>query len=211
MRIAIIVFMLLTFVFTPGVFADEKQYITLPNNTQLDITNLTDEQVNEAIKIARRSITPPEEIKTVVDTVKDLDPNKLNAWRELLTGTIKDICNDLNIAVNDFVKTPVGLGIAALITYKVAGKDLLDNALDIIIMVPFWSFVTGVCLFFGWYFFSMKTIYKTTYDKDTGKLIEKTPERVHRYNTKGSTRESVGWISLIIWIIVTLITLIIIL
>ena len=192
MRITIIMFMLLTLVFSAATstFAGDQQVITLPNGSTLDITNLSDEEVKKAISLARKSITPPEEIVSVVDKVKDMDPNKLDAWRKLLTGTIKDICNDLNIAVNDFVKTPVGLGIAALITYKVAGKDLLENALDIIIMVPFWCFVTGVSLFFGWYFFSMKTVYIIEYDKDTGKVVKKIPDRTHRYAGTGRFENS---------------------
>jgi hypothetical protein len=78
-------------------------------------------------------------------------------------------------------------------------------------MVPFWIFITGTCLFFLWYFFSMKTIYTYQYDKETGKLIKKIPERIYRYNGKKSDRETVFITCLIIWLLVTLFSLIIIL
>ena len=156
--------------------------ITLPNGQTLNVENLTDEEILQAVKVAKKSMgidNVEEKAKSAMDFVAGVDPNELDAWRKLITGTIKDVCNDLSITVNEFVKTPVGFGIAALIVYRVAGEDLLDDAIDFVIMIPLWGLVSIIILFFAWYFYSMKTVYDIKYDKDTGRFYNKnTPKHV---------------------------------
>lgn len=188
--------------------------ITLPNNTQLDISNLTDQEVADAIKLARKSIAEPSQ--QVVEIVKGIDPSSLDEWRKLITGTIKDVCNDLNVTVNEFVKTPVGMGVAALIVYKVAGKDLLENALDIVIMIPLWMFVTGFFMFLSWYLFSYKVVYQDIGYDDKGKKYKRDPKRLTRYDWSShqkpeDSKWGVFWIMLVIEVILTIITLLIVL
>jgi len=194
--------------FTFNSYADS---ITLPNNQTLDTSNLSDQDILNAIRLARKSSGNT----SVSDVVNGMDPNKIDDWRKLITGTIKDVCNDLSITVNEFVKTPVGLGIAALIVYKVAGKDLLDNALDIVIMIPLWFIFTGLVLFFGWYFFSNITVYDVSYN-DTGKKIKSGGKRIPRYawieNAKKETnREPMAIFLIVFEIMFTILALMIVL
>jgi hypothetical protein len=186
-------------------------HIYLPNGQTLDVRNLTEQEVQKALEVAAKSVNI-EKSKEILESVKGINPKDLDEWRKVVTGTIKDVCNDLSITVNDFIKTPVGMWIAALITYKVMGKDLLENALDIIIMVPLWFMVSFTCAYLGWYFFSMKTIYHIKYDKDTGKRIEKTPERVERYSWESdSNREGLAWVLGIVFALITVVSLLLIL
>jgi len=129
----------------------------------------------------------------------------LNEWRKLITGTIKDVCTDLNITVNEFVKTPVGMGIAGLIIYKMAGKDFLLKSIDIILIIPIWLFIIGITIMVSWYMLSYKTVYKI---KDENIKI---PIRVERYkwNSKDA-RCLFGCIMVVVDIITTIITMAII-
>ena len=163
--------------------------ITLPNGQELNIDKLTESEVTQAIRTAQKSLEGKKSAESVMQMVKGVDPTELEGWAKLITGTIKTVCNDLSITVNDFVKTPVGIGIAALIVYRVVGADLLDNALDLIIMVPLWFIMTGIILFLGWYFFSAKTIYEKIYYDDKGKKVKEEPKRVPRYPWKTSNND----------------------
>lgn len=183
-----------------------EQWVTLPNGQKINVENLTTQEIYDAIKIGQKSV--PKE--SVGDFVKGINPNDLDSWRQLITGTIKDVCNDLSITVNEFVKTPVGLGIAALIVYKVAGKDILENALDIIILIPFWFIMTGVILYLGWYFYHCKTIYEYK-DIGEGKIEKTNPQRVTAYTWDGEDRSSLAFTLIGAEIVVTFITLIMVL
>jgi len=155
--------------------------ITLPNGQELNIDKLSDFEITQAIKTAQKSIEGKKSANSVMNMVKGVDPTELEVWAKLITGTIKPICNNLSITVNDFVKTPVGIGVAVLIAYRVMGADLLENALDIIIMVPLWFLMTGIILFLGWYFFSSKTVYEKISYNEKGKKIKEGGKRVLRY------------------------------
>lgn len=215
MRIIVVFLVLFSFLLCGNAYAAEKQTITLPNGNVMDITNLSDQDVQNAIKLARKSIEEPSATQ-VVEIVKGIDPNSLDQWRQLITGTIKDVCNDLSITVNEFVKTPVGMGIAALILYRVAGKDLLENALDIMIMVPLWMFVTGFFIFLSWYLYSSKIVYDKIYYDEKGKKVKEGLKRMTRYDWDShkkpeDSKWGIFWVMIVIEVILTILTLLIVL
>lgn len=212
MRIFIVVLALFSILLCTNSYAEE--IITLPNGNTLDITNLSDTEIQQAIKVARKSMQPASQ--EVIEIVKGIDPNSLDQWRQLITGTIKDVCNDLSITVNEFVKTPVGMGIAALILYRVAGKDLLENALDIMIMVPLWMFVTGFFIFLSWYLYSSKIVYDKIYYDDKGKKVKEGLKRMTRYDWDShkkpeDSKWGIFWVMIVIEVILTILTLLIVL
>ena len=162
-------------------------YIYLPNGQTLDVRNLTDEEIQKAVMLATKAMDIPKTDK-VIDVVKGINPDELDQWRKVVTGTVKDICNDLSITVNDFVKTPVGFGIGLIVFYKYMGKDLFENALDILIVVPLWFILTGMILYIGWYFYHCKTVYEY---KTVGDKTEKVnPKRVTAYAWEEKTDKS---------------------
>ena len=186
--------------------------ITLPNGQTLNIDNLNDTEIAQAISTARKSMQAEEAAGTVMDIVKGVNPTELEAWGKLISGTIKTICDDLSITVNDFVKTPVGMGIAASVVYKIAGKDFLDAAWDVVIVVPLWFLLMGIYLFLGWYFFANKTFYKEISYNEKGKKIKKDGYRSTRYNWESSSRkESMAYFLIIASIITTVVSLLIVL
>jgi len=188
--------------------ADGKT-MTLPNGQELNVENLTDNEILDAIKIAKKSM--PQQKTTVVEIVEGINPSDLNEWRQVITGTIKDVCNDLNIAVNDFVKTPVGFGVAALIVYKVAGKDMLETAFDVVFAIPLWFTITFINLCLLLYFFKPVTVYGKITETPDKKIIRELPERSTRYPFKSNdSRNTLGAFIMLSEILMTVICMIII-
>jgi hypothetical protein len=186
-----------------------QQMMTLPNGQELDVSNLNNQEILDAIKIAKKSI--PASQSTVAEMVKGVKLSDLNEWRMLITGTIKDVCNDLSITVNEFVKTPVGLGIAALIIYKVAGKDIMANAFDVIFAIPLWVTFTFINCILILYFFKPVTVYTKITETADKKIIKEGPERSTRYPFKSSdARNCLGGYIMISQILITIICMIIV-
>lgn len=168
----------------------KAQTMTLPNGQELDVSNLNNQEILDAIKIARKAMP---DNQSVSEMVKGVKPSDLNEWRQLITGTIKDVCNDLSITVNDFVKTPVGLGIAALIVYKVAGKEIMENTFDVIFAIPLWLTITFINLLLLLYFFKPVTVYGKITETSDKKIIRENPERSTRYPFKSNdARNTLG-------------------
>ena len=187
-KIFLIIFMCVM-CFSMNVYAE---ILVLPDGQKLNIDNLNNTEILQAIATAKKSMKGKAAAKSVFNVVKGVDPTDLEVWSKLISGTIKTVCEDLSITVNEFVKTPVGIGVAALIAYRVAGDELISEALDIIIMIPLWFILTGFNLFLGWYFFSAKTVYrKISYD-EKGKEIKEDAYQVNRYpwNTPPPSRSN---------------------
>lgn len=191
------------------IYVSDSFAVTLKLNdgTEISLDGLNDTEKANMIKYVEKmnkeSTSALEETATQVVFNAAKDPEKLNQWRKLITQTLKDVCNDLNISVNEFVKTPVGLGVAALIFYKVAGKGLLETTFEIFLILPFWVLVMIIVGVATKYFLGMKTEYIQVTAKpssltnkvgevskekiretlnDNEKLDMKIPTRVPRYN-----------------------------
>jgi len=87
-----------------------------------DLTNLSDQSkkdfVNKKMKEWENANT------TTTNIIKNIDIDKAEEWAKLISGTIKTICKDLSIEVNDFIKTDVGKITLFVIIYKVMGEDI---------------------------------------------------------------------------------------
>lgn len=149
--------------------------IKLGNGAEVPVDNLSDTDKSDLIRISKKIAT-----KDVSDIdLKNVKPNDIREWTSLISGTIREMCQDLNVAVNDFIKTPAGLGISALIIYKVAGKDII-NRLYHMLIVPYWLISTAIILFLAWYFYRPVTIYAKIVQEDK-KIIKSEPYRTTRY------------------------------
>lgn len=181
-----VVLLLAIFLVVPALAHAVK--VKLPNGQDITIDGMPEHERNALLKHLSK------EEKSSPITIPN-SPAELKEWSQLITGTIKDIASDLNVAVNDFVKTPAGLGISALIIYKVAGKDMLQRAWSFFI-VPFWFIITtllGVALF---YFFKPITFYqkKKVITEKNGKDVVKysDPKRTTRYPFASDEARGVG-------------------
>ena len=143
--------------------------LTLPDGSTVPLDGLGTEEIRKMAEMAEKVVRAKtrETTSTVATDMMD-NPEKLDVWRKLITGTIKDICTDLNVTVNDFIKTPVGTITAALIIYKVAGKELLERIFRVVFITSFWSIMMGILFYLRKKYFSVITIYekkKEIYDE----------------------------------------------
>ncbi len=159
--------------------------VQLHDGTTINLEGLSDAEISTMIqyidkinKTAQGSAT-----QTAADAFLESasDPAKLGEWRELITGTIRDIAEDLNVTVNEFVKTPVGLGTAGLIFYKVAGKDMIEAIVDIILVIPFWMTIMVIILYTTRHFLGHVTEHIEVKSNTTFIHDEKVRDEVEKY------------------------------
>jgi len=202
--------------------------IKLSDGTEIDLEGLTDTEKSNMIKYVEKMNKKAAEsvgstaTEIIMESAKD--PVKLNEWRKLITGTIKDVADDLSMTVNEFVKTPVGAGVAGLIFYKVAGKDMFSKFFSVVLAIPLWMMVMAIV---GWTtrcFLGHKTEYievtstpNYLTDADVKEAVKdqidknkevdlKIPLRVCRYKwTSGDARNIFGVFMIVIPLAMTLV------
>lgn len=81
-----------------------------------------------------------------MDMLNPANADALEKYGQVVAKTIKEVCNTLNVEVNEFIKTPVGMIVGGLIFYKVAGEDLMEWGYDffskwfgLMIGIPIWA------------------------------------------------------------------------
>lgn len=192
---------------------------TLPNGTQVPLDGLSEYERGELVKNlskvaeaqVKKSEIAEESVKVMADVISD--PNKLEAWRKMLTGTIRDICDDLNVSVNEFVKTPVGAGVAALIIYKVAGKEILSEVVDVILIIPFWFIMMGTLFYLQRRYLGTSLVYERVWTPSEGKAkeIKEDPKRIINYPwASKDARVTFACVLYGTMLVITLITLLIV-
>jgi len=165
------------------------------NNSSVNIDNLSPQEKTLFFELQKKASLNQQsdaaaQIAKGIQDLKGIDVKSLTDWRIFITDTIKDICRDLNVSVNDFIKTPAGAGIAGLIIYKVAGKDILfsvvSKVFDIIFIIPFWIIMITLILYFWRKYFTPTLVYEKIIEEknDAGKVVSvvsKKPIRKTRY------------------------------
>ena len=159
----------------PAFPATQSMKITMPDGSTVPLDGLDTHEIRQMSELAEKvaknkaqAAAAASENASWVATDMIANPEKLDIWRKLITGTIKDVCTDLNVTVNDFIKTPVGTITAALIIYKVAGKELLERIFRVVFITSFWSIMMGILFYLRKKYFSVITIYekkKEIYDE----------------------------------------------
>lgn len=107
--------------------ADSNKYISLEELEGLS-TNARNEIVKKRLKELKAS-------QGIIGEVANADPENLKVWANLISTTIKTVCNDLSITVNEFAKTNVGKITMFLIVYKIIGKDLKGVIFGILLWI----------------------------------------------------------------------------
>jgi hypothetical protein len=134
----IVLMMILSIVgFSTSVFAQQ------PNNTKItvDLTTLDSYTRNAVIDQMKKNDV------TGTFNLKDINPTDIKAWVTAVSEGIKDVCHNLNIEVNDFIKTPAGLIVTGSIVYKVIGKDLLIGFKDAFFGIVGWIISMAILYF----------------------------------------------------------------
>ena len=199
-------------------FADTGKYgVVLPNGSFIPLDGLdTDGQMKVIANLGKISTNQIE--KAEAESAKlDMVPEELDKWRELITKTIRDIASDLNVAVNEFVKTPAGIGVTCLIVYKVA-KDginrVVETIFDLMVAIPIW--ITVLCILFKIRskYLADTTIYtkkEETIVNGKSTVVYTDPERVAVYDFEDDENKFlIGLLLVISGVVITAVTLLII-
>lgn len=161
-------------------------------------------------------------ITSVMSTSKT-STDDVNAWTQTISNSIKTVCGSLNIAVNDFLKSPGGIFIAGLVFYKIAGADTLGliqktvvYIKGLIIQVPMCIIVIATCFFIMHKLYGSHTEYGEITIEKLGFIRYKTtksnPKTVSNFNwnffTEISPNEDLKLLILIVLCIIIVISLI---
>jgi hypothetical protein len=120
-------------------------------------------------------------------------------WREMgdaFAQTIKQVCQTLNVEVNAFLKSDVGKLTAAVIIYKMVGRDLLR----IILYTSIWLGMT-FCFAFSIKFLHMKKKVKRLVEKDNKSLVETHYEDRFNWDDNDIARIISLILHLIVWFV----------
>lgn len=121
-------------------------------------------------------------------------------WQQLgdaFSATIANICKTLNVEVNNFLKTDVGLLVAGVIVYKMIGKDILRIFIYTAVAMTF-TLVFGLSLFV---FHKKKKVVKTSTDSD--KNVTKSIEYIDRFGWEDDVVRNISFIiHIIVWCLV---------
>lgn len=130
-------------------------------------------------------------ITAVPEILKPENAEILATYGTAVASTIKQVCATLNVEVNDFIKTPVGIGVAALVFYKVAGEDMIPRITDfvskwvtIFISIPLWMWS------FRRMHFGRKM--KRTITKEDKSVVNE--DYVDRFDWEGSDMEGFSYV-----------------
>ena len=130
------------------------------------------------------------------------DPESWKKWAEVgksIGLAIGETAKQLNVEVNSFIKTPAGIITVALISYKIAGHDILR----IILGIPLWCVITFIVGYSFLYFHGRERV-----------IDEKTKQvtYVRKYPWQSNdARSASAAVHVIIWVVATLVLSIIIL
>lgn len=122
----------------------------------IELDNLDPEliaQVMKARKLAEAAKTNVSEVKTVAKNIQEvsevLDPGEIEAWSNAIGAVVKSLADAIGVTVNDFLATPAGIGIAAIIVWKAGGPYLINTIVDFTVGIFSWCIFS---LIFIWVF-----------------------------------------------------------
>jgi len=188
-----LVMLMAMFLFTSLTYAgdDLDVYVELPDGQKISLKGLDGAQRKNMIyyisQIAKANEPPVTEkvIAPGISKIVDNDPEELQKWSKLIVATIEDTCSSLNVTVNEFVKTPVGLGVSGLIIYKVIGKELLFGVVNAILALFVWLGLIIITGLMYRYFLGSTLVYETIRNipQEKGKdIVERAnPVKMMRY------------------------------
>lgn len=211
-----------------------KMTINLPDGTEVPLNGLEPvEQQNlinymSKISEAQQAAISAGKASGIAATLKKAasDPTELDQWRRLITSTIKDIANDLNVGVNEFIKTPAGVIVTGLLVYNFAGKDMIEggkefigDVIDVVLGIPMWFSVMLILFFIQRKYLRTVTVYgkKEYFKEDESKpdkitrIVESEPERVLSYEwSSDEARTAMAIVTYVVGGVITFVTILLI-
>ena len=155
----------------------------------IDLSELSSQARNEIIRMkakaaekakeeAEKAIVETAKENSIVETIKNTDPNKFKEWATGAAAGVRVFCTEIGVSINEFIKTPAGLGICAIILYKYGGSDLIDKIVRLTIRISLFTFNCLVLIFGFRYMYGNKKNIKIV---GSGKEAVKTVTKEFRF------------------------------
>jgi len=216
-KIPLLILILSLFLVLPATAQESNQLaITLPDGQTVPLTGLSDDQARTVAaymkKVAEAQVAAKEGISTVAPgMVREVagDPERLGKYLDVISVAIKDFCSDMGVAVNEFIKTPVGMIVVGGAIWQFGGRDIatvyIPALWDIIICTPI-MILTLVIGFFVWANFLKQQLVYEEIVQD-GKVVKRlNPKRVPVYEFKSNDAKVTF---LVIWLVGSFLTLLV--
>lgn len=115
-----------------------------------------------AVVIAPEPVTPTK----VSDVLNKDTMSEISEIAKVAGQTVKEVAAELNVAVNDFIKTPVGMLTAGLAVWYVAGDTIED------VFQGFWRAVGGVIVILLATYFYRKFLFFVMLETEEKKTVK---------------------------------------
>lgn len=167
------------------------------NDTQVtvDLKDLGSDARNAVLRDIEKK--EKEVAKQIIPDITKVDPATIKTWDESISGIIKTICGELNVSVNDFIKTDAGKITVFMVAYKMIGQDVRA-----IIFATLWIIIVLPLLLLSFRTFHMPYKVKTK-DKEGHMSIE----FISRYRWKDEEAKCISAVVHFVCIVVALIIL----
>jgi len=130
------------------------------NTSISNINGLTPESKNALVTACEASKVKPKESMTILEKFSDPDQlSEISHIAKVAGQTVREVANELNVASNEFIKSPVGMITAGLAIWYVTGDTIMA------VIKGIWDIPVGFLLMYLSYFFTSR-IYNHILAKD---------------------------------------------
>lgn len=157
-------------------------------------TDLIKQVVASTITEVMNSRTEVKQAATIQESEYENKVRIAKEWASLVSSTIKDTCSSLNIGINNFITTPVGLMAVGFTFYKIAGQDtlgLIKSSMvylkNLFLKIPFFTGLILCMVLLAKKLYGTKTIYDNVEYKKIGWFT------YHVIKTGKKTEPSFNW------------------
>ena len=177
--------LLMSFILAVGFFAPAFAQPRDNTKVTIDLADLDSLTRDKVIELMKKSNV------TGTISLKDLSPDNIRTWVSSISAGIKDVCHELNIAVNDFITTPAGMIITGTLVYSLIGKQIFIGLKDTFFGVVGWV-VSMLILFFLARKFILPRKVKTQreYEGEVGGKTRKIKQTTYEFITPYEFRTS---------------------
>lgn len=133
------------------------------------------------------------------DSVEEFS-GKVESVTSNISSLLKTTATDLNIAVNDFIKTPVGMLTAGIITYKYLGKDFIIWVKNLLKLTLFLILSFYTCSKIRKHFM-LKSTAKKTMKTWYGREYQKECAEYYTWSESGNAGETAQLMFVFSWIL----------
>lgn len=176
---AVVLSCLSAFLLLPSTCLSQQDIDTPSTNVEVDLIELdasTRESIIKSIADKRKEI----EKKAVGRiNIENITVENAEKWKDIsnaMVEAINSLCKGLNVEINEFVKTPVGMLTVFVLLWKIIGASALIYAKNVAI----WGMLTTILIISFRYFHMSKKVKIITENLATNKKI-KTYEFIKRH------------------------------